>query len=398
MKILFLTDNFPPEVNAPATRTYEHCKEWVQKGADVTVITCFPNFPQGKLYEGYKNKLYQKEEMDGIKVIRVWTYITANKGTVKRTLDFISFMVSSAIAGLFVSTDYIIATSPQFFTALSGSFLSFIKRKKWLLEIRDIWPESVKVVTGMDNSLIRFFEFLEKKMYQSADKIVVVTPMQKDHLIRFHAKEVKDKIGVVTNGVDLDMFPSDLKRNDLKASLHLESKTIVGYIGTHGMAHGLAFILGCAKQIKDPAIHFLFIGDGAQKNDLLALKEALQLENITMLPSVSKKEVVAYLSIIDIGLVNLIKSDLFKSVIPSKIFELAAMRKPILMGVEGEVQKIIENYNAGLVFEPENEESFLEALKHIVAHQGQYKEGCTALANAYDRKKLAADMLEFLKK
>ena len=162
MKILFLTDNFPPEVNAPATRTYEHCKEWVSSGADVTVITCAPNFPKGKVFEGYKNKLYQKEDVDGIKVIRVWTYITANKGFAKRILDYISFMISSFIAGLFIKTDVIIATSPQFFTAISGRWLSFWKRKKWIMEVRDLWPESIKAVGAMDtNPAIRLFEFLE---------------------------------------------------------------------------------------------------------------------------------------------------------------------------------------------------------------------------------------------
>ncbi len=120
MKILFLTDNFPPEVNAPATRTYEHCKEWVKQGEEVTVITCTPNFPQGKVYTGYRNRLYQKEIMDGIRVIRIWSYITANEGFLKRTLDYISFSVTSFFAGLFQQADIIIATSPQFFTALSG--------------------------------------------------------------------------------------------------------------------------------------------------------------------------------------------------------------------------------------------------------------------------------------
>lgn len=176
MKILFLTDNFPPEVNAPATRTYEHCKEWGQQGAEVTVVTCAPNFPQGKVYKGYSNKLYQHETMDGIHVIRVWSYITANEGFLKRTLDYISFSVSAFFAGLFQQADIIIATSPQFFTALSGRTLAFWKRKPWIMEVRDLWPESIKTVGAMkDNPIIRYFEWEEKRCYRSADKIVVVT-------------------------------------------------------------------------------------------------------------------------------------------------------------------------------------------------------------------------------
>ncbi len=169
MKILFLTDNFPPEVNAPATRTYEHCVEWVKQGADVTVITCAPNFPKGKVYVGYRNKIYQKEVVEGIKVIRVWTYIAANKGFLKRTIDYVSFAVSSFIAGLFVRTDIIVATSPQFFTALSGRTLSFWTKTPWVMEVRDLWPESIKTVGAMnDNLFIRYFEWQEKRCYKSA--------------------------------------------------------------------------------------------------------------------------------------------------------------------------------------------------------------------------------------
>ena len=184
MKILFLTDNFPPEVNAPATRTFEHCRQWVLDGIDVTVITCFPNFPQGKVYRGYKNKFCQSEIIDGIHIIRVWTYITANKGFVKRTLDYISFSVSAFITGLFQKTDLIIATSPQFFTALAGRTLSFWKGKPWIMEVRDLWPESIKTVGAMnDNILIRYFEWQEKRCYHSAQKIIVVTDSFKRKLV-----------------------------------------------------------------------------------------------------------------------------------------------------------------------------------------------------------------------
>ncbi|MCB0539428.1 MAG: glycosyltransferase family 4 protein [Bacteroidetes bacterium] len=395
MRILFLTDNFPPEVNAPASRTYEHCKEWVKKGAEVTVITCFPNFPTGKVYNGYKNKLYLKEEIDGIKIIRVFTYITANKGTIKRTLDYISFMLAALIAGLFVKTDFIVATSPQFFTAIAGRLLSLVKKKEWLLEIRDIWPESIKVVTGMDGFIIRFFEFLEKRMYKTADKIVIVTPELKNNLIKKHPYTV-GKIKVITNGVEISKFNPNYVDSELKKNLGLEQKFVILYIGTHGMAHGLDFILKAVQKVKDKEIHFLFVGDGAKKQELLELNKKLNLGNVTMLPSVLKNEVINYISVSDVGLVNLVKSDLFKAAIPSKIFEIAAMQKPILLGVEGEVQKIIEKYNAGVAFEPENEGDFLEKLAQIKTDYQNYKQGANELAKTYDRKKLALDMLEFI--
>ncbi|PWH83875.1 glycosyltransferase WbuB [Algibacter marinivivus] len=395
MKILFLTDNFPPEVNAPATRTYEHCKHWVKLGVDVTVVTCAPNFPKGKLFKGYKNKLIQKEIVDGIKVIRVWTYISANKGFVKRILDYLSFMFASFIAGLFIKTDIIIATSPQFFTAISGRWLSFWKRKHWIMEVRDLWPESIKAVGAMKTGLaIRFFEYLEKRMYKSAHKIVVVTDSFKETLIKKHNLS-ENEITVIKNGVNSDLFFSSPKDHSLLNSLNLKDKFIIGYIGTHGMAHGLDFIFRSAKKITNNDIHFLFLGDGAKKEELLKLKERLQLNNITMLPSVKKEKVANYISILDVALVNLKKSETFKHVLPSKIFELCAMEKPILLGVEGEAKKLIESYNVGVAFIPENEENYIKKLKEIQTKSFN-STNFENLKKDFNRENLAKKMLDYI--
>lgn len=397
MRILFLTDNFPPEVNAPATRTFEHCKEWVKMGADITVITCAPNFPKGKVYPGYKNKLVQKEVIEGIKVIRVWSFIAANKGFVKRTLDFISFSVSSFFAGLFVKTDIIIATSPQFFTALSGKSLSFWKRKPWIMEVRDLWPESIKSVGALKNNLIiKYLEYLEKKCYKSAHKIITVTDSFKKEIIQKGIS--KSKIHVVKNGANLELFIAKDKNKELVSKLNLENKIILGYIGTHGMAHNLDFLLDCANELKGTHYHFLFIGSGAEKNNLLQRVSKEQIKNVSMLDSVSKDEVVDYLSILDISLINLKKDDLFKTVIPSKIFENAAMRIPILIGVDGESRLIIEKYQAGLFYEPENKEDFIIQLKEITKKDTIIKcqNGSGQLAANFDRKLLAEKMFNLL--
>jgi hypothetical protein len=177
MKILFITDNFPPEVNAPATRTYEHCKEWIKNDdIEVTIVTCFPNFPHGKVYDGYKNKLYQVEHIDGIKVIRVWSYITSNSGFIKRVLDYISFGVMAFFVGLFQKHDVIIATSPQFFTTWAAWGISKIKRKPWIFELRDLWPESIKTVGAMkQGKIIETLEKIELGLYKSCNKVVAVT-------------------------------------------------------------------------------------------------------------------------------------------------------------------------------------------------------------------------------
>jgi glycosyltransferase involved in cell wall biosynthesis len=402
MRLLFLTDNFPPEVNAPANRTYEHCKEWVKSGIDVTVITCAPNFPKGEVYPGYKNKFIQKEVMDGIKVIRVWSFITANEGFVKRIFDYISYAFMAFWTGLFIKTDLIIATSPQFFTAVSGCSLAFFKRKKWVMEVRDLWPESIVAVGAMDKNLfIKFFEWLEKRLYLSATHIVVVTDTFKEKIASRGIQ--KEKISVFKNGANLELFQQGDKPSRLIEKYDLQGKFIFSYIGTHGMAHGLDFILDCVSDLQksQPHLMFLFIGDGAEKKNLVQKAKELKLQNVLFLESVPKKEVVDYLRLMDVALVNLKKSDTFLTVIPSKIFEAAAMQKPILLGLQGETKKIIETYQAGLCFVPEDKDSFLEQVSKISLNLEQYKnfqKGCKRLALDFDRKEIANTMLETLKK
>jgi hypothetical protein len=398
MKILFLTHNFPPEVNAPATRTFEHCIEWVSLGAEVTVITCFPNFPQGKIYDGYRKQWKKTEWINGIKVVRVWSYVAANEGLIKRTLAFISFSITSFYAGFSEKGDVIIATSPQFFTALGGRALSFWKHKPWIMEVRDLWPESIKTVGAMkDNIFIRYFEWQEKRCYKSARKIICLTDSFKQTISKKGIDS--EKIEVVKNGANLSLFQPQEKDKSILLKHNLENKIILGYIGTHGMAHNLSFILDCAKKIDDKQkIHFLFIGDGAEKEYLKRKVSNEKITNVTMLESVSKDEIKNYISVLDISIINLKKSELFKTVIPSKIFENAAMEIPILIGVDGEARSIIEKYDAGLFYQPEDQDSFLKELNRILVPDNykKYKTGCNKLALAFDRKRLAKKMLDII--
>ena len=394
MRILFLSDNFSPESNAPATRTYEHCVEWLEKGAEVTVITCAPNYPEGKVFKGYKNKWWQEENIDGIRVIRVWTYITPNRGLFRRILDYLSFCIASFFASLFVKTDVIIATSPQLFTALSGYLASFFKRKPWILEVRDLWPESIKAVDAMEESfLLKMLDQLVLFLYRKADQIVVVTEAFKK---RIHDCGIpNNKIHIVKNGVHLYKFQVAEKNQSILDKYDLNDKFIVTYIGTHGMAHNLDFILDCANLVDNDNIHFLFVGDGAMKARLVKKAKQLQLTNVSLLDAVLKPEVPQYISVADVALIPLKKRDTFKKVLPSKIFENAAMKKPILLGVEGEAQAVIESYGAGLCFEPENQIDFLDKLNEMYQNKVKYKDfqkGCVQLAKAFDRKSLALDM------
>ena len=400
MRILFLTDNFPPEVNAPATRTYEHCVKWIELGHKVTVITCFPNFPKGKVFEGYTNKLYQKENIDGITVIRVWSYITENNGFVKRIIDYVSYALTSFLFGLFVKTDLIIATSPQFFTAISGRMLSVFKRIPWVMEVRDLWPDSIAAVGSMNKSSIPFkiLKKIEHHLYLSASKIVVVTDSFKKYVIKDH-QITPEKVGVFKNGVLISNFKKP-KPNDvmtLKESLGLKNKIVISYLGTHGLAHGLTFILESISKISNPDLHFLFIGDGAEKQNLIKYSKTLHSKNFTFIESVTKSEIPLYIDISDYSLVNLKKSDEFKNVIPSKIFENIAMYKPILLGVEGESKKLIDDYEVGVCFEPENKESFLNAIKDIQKlDRESFKVNCNKMLVDFERNNIAENLIKFI--
>lgn len=268
------------------------------------------------------------------------------------------------------------------------------------MEVRDLWPESIKTVGAVkDSKFIKYFEWEEMKCYRSAKHIVVVTDSFKKKLRERDISE--NKISVVKNGVDRKLFsPTSQKDGELVKQLGFEGKIVIGYIGTHGMAHKLDFILRCAEKLQstNPQYHFLFLGNGAEKENLKNLAKELGLHNVTMLDSVPKSEVGRYISVLDVCLINLRKSELFTTVIPSKIFENAAMEIPILMGVEGEAQEIVESYNAGLCFEPENEDDFIRKLHDIcdpVKH-AEYKEGCRRLAEAFDRNTLADKMQNIL--
>jgi len=403
MKVLFLTDNFPPESNAPASRTYEHCKEWIKQGMEVTVITCAPNFPYGKTYEGYKNKLYQTEMIDGIKVIRVWTYMSENKGVIKRIADYMSYAIGAFFVGLFVKTDLIVATSPQLFTTLGGCALAKVRGKPWVFELRDLWPEGIKDHGAIKKDyLLNFLTKMELCLYRKATHVVTVTNGLKENLVSRGIDG--SKIDIVTNGANMELFTPRAKDKELLKILNLEKKFIVGYIGTHGMAHGLEFIIESIKDLENQHIHFLFVGTGAKKEVTVNLAKKINLTNVTFLDPVPKSEVNRYISIIDVALVPLTKTVIHASLIPSKIFESSAMKKPMLLGVEGEAKEIVEHYHAGVSFEPENKKEFLEALEKISSSEEYYLElqqGCTELAKAFDRKNLAKkmfDVLETIKK
>jgi glycosyltransferase involved in cell wall biosynthesis len=402
--ILFLSDNFPPEFNAPASRTFEHCREWVDLGMRVTVITCAPNFPKGEVFNGYQNRLWQREIVDGICVVRVWSYIAANEGHVKRILDYASFMVSSTIAGFFVrNVDIVIGTSPQFFTVCAAWALSKLKRVPWVFELRDIWPESIVAVGAMKNSFaIRILEKVESFLYLHATSIVVVTNAFKETLIK---RGVEDKkIKVITNGIDSNSGIPKIKDQALVNELNLQNCFVAGYIGTLGMAHGLETLLEAAKYIQsNPAgenIRILFLGDGAEKKNLVLSAKSKGLANVLFFDSVQKNEVARYWSILNIAIIHLRKAELFSSVIPSKLFDSMGMGIPILHGVPGESAGIVVKEQLGEVFESENSEQLAKILLSLKSDPmciDRYRKNCIDASKKYNRKSLAKNMLDILR-
>lgn len=403
MHILFLTDNFPPEVNAPASRTHEHCRQWAAAGHKVTVITCAPNFPKGRVFDGYRNAPWRRETIDGIRVIRVWSYIAANEGFVRRVLDYLSFMATATLAGLFVRrVDVVVGTSPQFFTVCAAHLVGTLKRRPWIFELRDLWPESIKAVGAMQNSAtLRWIEKLEMHLYRRAARIVSVT-----HSFRrtLGARGIDTaKIDVITNGVDIARFSPRPKDPALLHELGLEGRFVAGYIGTHGMAHALETLLLAATKFKTlpggESVRLLLLGDGARKAELKAEAARLGLDNVVFVDSVPKEQVARYWSVLDVSIIHLRRTELFTTVIPSKLFECMGMGIPVLHGVAGESAEIVEREGIGRVFEPEDVDQLADGLLQLQGDRAllaTYRSNCLAAAGRYDRAALAMEMLGVL--
>ncbi len=400
-KILFLTHYFPPEVNAPANRTFEHCREWASE-FDITVITNFPNHPDGKLYPGYKNKLIGRELIDGINVIRLWTFVTPNEGFVLRTINYIIYMILSVlyISVTAVKFDLLIATSPQFFCGLAGGISAKIRRKPFVLEIRDLWPESIIAVGALKNkTIIKILEKIEMWLYKSSTRIVSVTESFKENLNNRGIDE--KKIKVFYNGVSIDIFEKGNKISDPALSNWLSGGFIVGYIGTIGMAHALSTFIYAAEELQESDVKFVIVGSGAEREKLERIISEKKLMNIKIFPIQPKTEIPPIINSLNLFAVHLKKNPLFKTVIPSKMFEGMIMKKAVLMGVEGEAARILEQSGGGILFEPENHKDLIEKINYCRVNKNVLTEcgeaGFNYVKDNFNRKVIAARFLEMLK-
>lgn len=401
MHILFLTHYYPPEVNAPAIRVSDLAREWKKAGHEVTVVTCAPNHPYGKLYPPYRNRLFQRENVNGVEVIRIWTYLAPNEGFFHRILNYVSFLICvSAQVMRLPMADVVVSTSPQFFCGLAGFVVARAKRVPWVLEIRDLWPESIVTVGAMHrNAGIRLLERIESWAYRTADHIVSVTKSFVPHLVERGAD--RGKISVITNGVDLDAFQGASDGKAFRAAHGLRGKFVASYVGTHGMAHRLETILEAAELTRDdPRIAYLMVGAGAERDRLMASKVQKGLNSVIMLPQMPRSDMPDVWGASDVSLVLLKDDPLFRKVIPSKIFEAMAMRCPIILGVEGEAKEIVTGGHCGVAIRPGNAEDLAAALRQLVDDPKRVAElganGRRLVTEHYDRRKLAAQYLAIL--
>ncbi|RAU21806.1 glycosyltransferase WbuB [Paramagnetospirillum kuznetsovii] len=367
MRILFLTENFPPETNAAATRVSERALYWIRAGHQVTVLTCAPNFPGGKVFDGWENRWRQIDDVGGIRVVRVKTYIAPNEGFAKRILDFVSFMITAFVAGLLEPRpDVVVSTSPQFFAAVGGWALAAARRVPFVFELGDLWPRSITAVGAMrDSVVIRWLERLELFLYRHSAAVIALTRAFKDDLIRRGIPA--EKIAVVINGVDLPRYAPRPRDAELAAQWGLGDSFVIGYVGTHGMAHGLINVLDAASLLHDaPRVKFLLVGAGAERQMLMDEAKRRGLSNVVFGPPQPKDMMPRVWSLCDVALVHLKDSPAFAEVIPSKIFEAMGMGLPLLLvAPRGEASHIVEADAAGLFVAAADPKGLAEAARRL---------------------------------
>ncbi len=404
LKIVYLSHYFPPEVNAPALRVSEMALRWSDSGHEVTVLTGFPNHPSGIIPDEFKGMRRLVTKFKELKVVRTFQYAAPNKGVVKRIMNYLSFMFSSIFLGSskIGKPEIIIATSPQFFVAVAGFVLSRIKKCKYVFEIRDVWPEEIVAVGAIKSPLIiRTLEAIEMFLYRKADLLVAVAQGTIDLLEERGI--MREKIVLCPNGVNVEHFQNGSNGIALRKELGINDKFVVSYIGTHGMAHHLQDLLQVAKKLENKnKIQFLFVGDGAEKKKLTRMAEEMKLKNVIFHNQVSHEKIVDFYKATDLFVVPLKKAKLFTKNIPSKIYEIMAVKKPILISTEGESRIMVEKSGAGIGCTPENIEEMAEKVLYLYKNkklrEKMGNDGYSYVVANASRMQIADDYLEILKK
>jgi len=407
VKILYVSQYFPPEMGAPAARAAELSRHWVRLGHETTVLTGFPNHPTGFVPENWRARFHQlryAETVDGVSVVRTWLWPLPNRKAHERIRNYTSFCVSAALSGLDLpKPDVVIATSPQLLVALSGWWLAWWKRVPFVFEVRDLWPESLAAVgAGSEKTLLhRTLGAIAGFLYRRADRIVVVSPAFKHHLIRYW-NVPEEKISIVENGVETDLFRFDSSATEVRKLLHLEDRFLICYIGTMGNAHGLETLIAAAQELRValPSAMFLLIGEGAEKDKIVKLAATRGLTNLQFLGQQPRERIPAYVSAADLCLVMLRKTELFKTVIPTKLLEYMACERPVIIAVDGQARQIVEAAGAGVFVEPENSRALVQAILALANDPERRRQmgirGRQYIVNQCSREKTARDYITVL--
>lgn len=359
-------------MGAPAARAVELARHWSRLGHHVTVLTGFPNHPTGFVPPDWRPRLRRRvyrETVDGVKVVRTWLLPYPNRKAYERMLNYSSFCVSAALRGLEIERpEVVIATSPQLLVGAAGWWIARWKRVPFVFEVRDLWPESLAAVgVGQENSALhRVLGAIAGFLYRHSQKIVVVTPAFKEHLIR-HWAVPPEKIAVVENGVETDLFAPENVDPGLRKELGIENRFVACYVGTMGLAHGLDTLVEAAEKLQRscPDAMFLLVGEGADKERVRALAVTRGLRNLLFVDQQPRERIPAFINASDVCLVLLKKTELFKTVIPTKMLEFLSCAKPVILGVEGQARQLMEGARGGIAIEPENADALVRAMERL---------------------------------
>jgi len=372
MKILYISQYYPPEMCAPAARVSELARYWARIGHQVTVLTGFPNHPTGKIHPEYKDKfknLIVKERYHGVNVVRTWLLPFPNRKPHERIINYASFWLSASLSGIFFDKpDVIIATSPQLLVGLVGFWLGKLKCTPFVFEVRDLWPDSIVAsdIGEKAGLMIRTLRKISGFLYRSSHHIIVVTPAFKNELINNWSISEK-KISIVENGVDTSLFKPNGKSEKVKYSFGLNQKFVLSYIGTHGYAHGLDTMIKAAEKVLEsyPDIAFLLVGDGADKERLISEAKKKNLTNVFFVDSQRREKIPGIIEASDVSVVLLKKRKIFETVIPTKMLESFACGKAVILGVNGQARQVLEAAHAGIYIPPEDSDALVDALRNL---------------------------------
>jgi len=371
MKILYVSQHYPPEMGALAGRAAELSRHWAALGHRASVLTGFPNHPSGVVVPEYRDKfrrLFYREELEGVDVVRTWLLPYPNRKPLERILNYGSFCASASVRGAFLERpDVVIGTSPPLPIAMAGYNIARVKRVPFIFEVRDLWPESLEGVglSGEKSRMYRMVARIVRFLYKHSDHIVVVTPAFREYLHENWDVPL-EKMSIVVNGVETDRFVPAPGSAGVREKFGLTSKFVVSYIGTMGMAHGLETVLDVAGLLRDtPEIVLLLVGDGGNREHLVEMARERRLTNVIFTGQQPREDVPAIINTSDVCLVMLKNQEVFKTVIPTKMLEFMSCGRPVVLSVGGQAEQILNEAGAGISVRAEDSAAVAAAIRKL---------------------------------